>query len=68
MQITYYLIAILIAAISVALIIFGNKKLALLGDEKTLAFDGAKFSFFTNNLSIGVIKYNPINIYKNHKW
>jgi hypothetical protein len=48
MQITYYLIAILIAAISVSLIIFGNKKLALLGDEKTLAFDGAKLSFFTN--------------------
>lgn len=48
MQITYYLIAILIAAISVPLIIFGNKKLALLGDEKTLAFDGAKLSFFTN--------------------
>ncbi len=48
MLITYYLMAILIAGISIPLVIFGSKKLALIGDGKTISSNGEKLPFFTN--------------------
>ena len=56
MLITYYLTAILIAAISIPLVIFGSKKLALFGDQKTLALGDAKLSFFTNKEKIAKLR------------
>lgn len=46
MLITYYLMAILIAGISIPLVIFGSKKIALANGENLLKKEGAKIPFY----------------------